>query len=212
MSVVSILYNAQLLKYAGADGVAAYGVMMYVSFIFISIFLGFSIGSAPIISFHFGAGSRAEIKNLLKKSLVFIGITSAAMVTLAFSLASPLSHLFVGYNDALCKLTTRGFRIFSFSFLFSGIAINGSSFFTALNNGLVSALISFLRTLVFQIAAVMLLPLFFELDGIWFSIVAAEIMAAALTALCLFLNRKKYFSSPQKLPDTIPASNQSTEP
>ncbi len=193
MSVVSILYNAQLLKYAGPNGVAAYGVMMYVSFIFISMFIGFSIGSAPIIGFNYGAGNKKELKGLLKKSLVFITITSVIMVALAFGLSSPLSRLFVGYDAELCKMTTRGFRIFAFSFMFSGIAINGSSFFTALNNGLISALISFLRTLVFQIAAVMILPLFLELDGIWFSIVIAEIMAATLTAICLISNRKKYF-------------------
>lgn len=192
MSLVSMLYNAQLLEYAGEDGVAAYGVLMYVGMIFIAIFIGFSIGSAPLVGYHFGAENHDELKSLLKKSLVIVGITSAAMVIAAEACAYPLSKLFVGYDPHLMEMTLRGFTIYSFTFLFCGLAIYGSSFFTALNNGLVSALISFLRTLVFQIAAVLIFPLIWELDGIWFSLVAAEIMAAVLTVCFLAGNRKKY--------------------
>lgn len=195
MSVVSILYNSRLLQYAGEDGVAAYGVMMYVNFVFLAIFIGFSIGSAPIISFHYGAGNKKELKGLLKKSLVFIIFSSVAMVAISMGLSGPLSRMFVGFDKGLFEMTVRGFRIFSLSFLFAGLAINGSSFFTALNNGLISAVISFLRTLVFQIAAVLLLPLIWGLDGIWVSIVVAEVMAAVLSALFLIIFRKKYFKA-----------------
>lgn len=192
MSLVGMLYNMQLMKYAGENGVAAYGVLMYVCFIFIATFIGYSIGTAPVIGYHYGAGNHSELKNLLKKSLVIIGIVSLVMVVLGEALAQPLSHLFVGYDRELLELTLRGFAIFSFAFLFSGIAIFGSGFFTALNNGLVSAVISFLRTLVFQVAAILILPLIWGIDGIWISIVAAEALAALVTVLFLAGNRKKY--------------------
>ena len=159
MSLVNMLYNIQLFKYAGEDGVAAFGVIMYVNFVFISIFFGYAVGSAPIVGYHFGAKNRDELKNILKKSLVITGICSLLMFVLSESLAAPLSYLFVGYDEGLTALTRQGFMIFSFSFLFAGFAIYGSSFFTALNDGLTSAVISFMRTLVFQIAAVLLLPL-----------------------------------------------------
>ena len=192
MSLVSMLYNMQLMRYAGADGVAAYGVMMYVSFVFISAFIGYSIGTAPIISYHYGAENKAELHSLLQKSLVIIGICSVSMVIVGELLARPFSLLFVGYDEGLLALTLRGFTIFSFSFLFSGLAIYGSGFFTALNNGLASAIISFLRTLVFQISAVLLLPLIWEIDGVWISVVAAELAAAVLTVAFLAGMRKKY--------------------
>ena len=192
MSLVSMLYNLQLLHYAGADGVSAYGVLMYVNFVFISAFIGYSIGTAPLIGFHYGAGNRGELKNLLRKSLLLIGICSIGMLGVAEVLAKPLSLLFVGYDEALLDLTLRAFRLFSFSFLFAGVAIYGSSFFTALNNGLVSAMISFLRTLVFQIAAVLLLPLWLGIDGVWISVVAAECMAFVVTLLFLAVRKKRY--------------------
>lgn len=192
MSIVGMLYNAQLLKYAGQDGVAAYGVLMYVNFIFISAFIGYSVGTAPVVGYHFGALNRDELKNLLKRSAVIIGAFSVCMLALGQLLAQPLAMLFVGYDEALMDMTLRGFRIYSFSFLFAGTAIYGSSFFTALNDGLTSALISFLRTLVFQIAAVLILPIFFDIDGIWISVVAAELIAAAVTLVFLFAKRKKY--------------------
>lgn len=192
MSVVSMLYNVQLIKYAEEDGVAAYGVLMYVNMIFLAIFIGYSTGIAPVVGFHYGAGNRNELKSLLKKSIVIIGISSVSMLVLAELLAKPLSSIFVGYDHDLFTLTERAFYVYSFSFLFSGIAIFGSSFFTALNDGLTSALISFLRTLVFQIAAVLVFPLIWGIDGIWFSIVAAEIMALIVTVIFLFAKRNKY--------------------
>lgn len=192
MSVVSMLYNAQLLKYAGEDGVAAYGVLMYVSLVFQAVYIGYSVGTAPIISFHYGAGNKSELKGLRKKSLLLISIFAFIMFIASYALANPLSVIFVGYDEGLLNLTLHAFLIFSFSFLFSGYAIFGSSFFTALNNGLISASISFMRTLVFEVAAVLIFPLFWGVDGIWLSIVAAEIMAVAATALFLKINQKKY--------------------
>ncbi len=192
MSLVGMLYNIQLMKYAGENGVAAYGVLMYISFIFIAAFIGYSIGTAPVIGYHYGAGNHSELKSLLQESLVIIGIFSVCMLILGEILARPLSLLFVGYDAELLNLTLRGFAVFSFSFLFSGFAIYGSGFFTALNNGLISAVISFLRTLVFQIAAIMILPMIWGTDGIWFSIVTADMMAAVVTALFWIGNKKKY--------------------
>ena len=192
MSVVGMLYNLQLMKYAGEDGVAAYGVLMYVSMIFFSAFIGYSVGAAPVVSYHYGAGNQEELKGLLKRSLVLIGVFSVGMLGLGEGLARPLSLIFVGYDAELLELTLKGFFVYSFSFLFAGIAVYGSSFFTALGNGLVSALISFLRTLVFQVAAVLLFPLVWGIDGIWISIVAAELMAAVVTVMFLAGMRGKY--------------------
>ena len=192
MSLVSMLYNFQLMKYAGEDGVAAYGVMMYINMIFLAVFIGYSVGIAPVVSFHYGASNHSELRNLRRKSLAVISISSVLMALTSIFLASPLSHIFVGYDEVLLNMTVRGLIIYSFSFLFSGIAIFGSCFFTALNDGLTSAIVSFLRTLVFQIAALMLLPLLFELDGIWISIVVAELMAAVVTVIFLVGKRKRY--------------------
>lgn len=192
MSVVGMLYNIQLLKYAGENGVAAYGVMMYVSMIFSAAFVGYSIGAAPVISYHNGAQNYKESKGLLRKSLIMIGTFGIGMVSAAECSALPLAKIFVGYDPELMALTASGFRIFALSFLFMGFAIFSSGFFTALNDGLTSALISFLRTLVFQVAAVLLLPLVWEIDGVWISIVVAEVMAAALSMVFLVIKQKKY--------------------
>lgn len=192
MSVVSMLYNVQLLEYAGEDGIAAYGVLMYVNMIFLAIFIGFTTGIAPVVSFHYGAQNHKELKGLLKKSIYIVGTCSVAMLILGECLSYPLSYIFVGYDEALMNMTLRGFVIYSFSFLFAGFSIYGSGFFTALNDGLVSAIISFLRTLVFQVAAVIILPLFLQLDGIWVSIVVAEIMSIILTIFFLILKKNKY--------------------
>ena len=192
MSFVGMLYNVQLLDVAGEDGVAAYGVLMYVCMIFIAIFIGYSIGTAPIVSYHYGAGNTDELKNLFKKSLIIIASTSFAMLIFGEVMAAPLSRLFVGYDPTLYAMTLRGFYIFSFSFLFSGMAIWGSGFFTALNNGIVSAIMSFMRTLVFQTLAVIILPIFLDLDGIWLSVVVAEISATVVTAAFLVAKRKIY--------------------
>ena len=192
MSVVNMLYNIQLLKYAGQDGVAAYGVLMYVNLVFLAVFIGYSVGVAPVVSYHYGAQKKEELHVLLKKSLILVGVFAAAMFAAACLLANPLTEIFVGYDRQLCQLTVKAFFIFSFSFLFAGFAIFGSAFFTALNDGLVSAAISFLRTLVFQVAAVLLFPLIWGSDGIWFSITAAEVMAVLLTAVFLKCKQKKY--------------------
>ena len=180
MSVVGMLYNVQLLRYAGEDGIAAYGVLMYVSMVFMAIFMGYAMGTAPIVGYHFGAGDRAELGNLLKKSALLIAAGAALMFTAGELLARPLSLLFVSYDETLLAITLRGFRLFSFVFLPAGFSIYGSSYFTALNNGLVSAAISFLRTVVFEAAAVLLLPLVLGLDGVWLAGVAAEVFALLL--------------------------------
>ena len=192
MSIVSMLYNVQLMRYAGEDGVAAYGVLMYVSMIFIAAFLGYSVGMAPIVSFHYGAQNHAELKSLLRKSFMIIGSFSVIMCLAAEVLAYPLSVFFVGYDEALLALTLEGFKIYSFSFLFAGVAIFSSAFFTALNNGFVSAAISFLRTCLFQIASVLLLPLILGINGIWLSIVTAEMLAFVVAMLFLAGNKKRY--------------------
>ena len=192
MSLVSMLYNAQLIKFAGENGVAAYGVLMYVNFVFLAVFIGLSIGSAPIVSYHYGAQNHAELKSLREKSLMVIAVFSISMFLLAQLLAVPFSKIFVGYDTELMNLTCRGFQIYSFVFLFAGINIFGSSFFTALNNGMISALISFFRTLVFQVAAVLIFPIFWKIDGIWLSAVAAECMSVIITVIFLITKRKKY--------------------
>lgn len=192
MSLVGILYNLQLIDYAGENGIAAYGVMMYVSMIFSAIFVGFSVGGAPIISYQDGAENYEELKGLLRKSLVLIGTFGVSMVLAAELLALPLSRIFVGYDPELLELTVSGFRIFALSFGFMGFGIYASGFFTALNDGLTSALISFLRTLVFQSASILLLPRLFDVDGIWISVVAAEFMSVILGGGFLIGKQKKY--------------------
>ncbi len=192
MSLVSMLYNIQLMKYAGENGVAAYGVLMYVNLIFLSAFIGFSTGIAPVVGYHLGARNNAELRSLRKKSTVVIAISSIAMFIAAEALGRPLSYIFVGYDESLLNMTARAFMLYSFSFLFSGAAIFSSAFFTALNDGFTSAVISFLRTLVFQVAAVLLLPLIWGLDGIWISIVAAELVAAVLGIVFIAAKRKKF--------------------
>ena len=192
MSLVSMLYNIQLLKYAGENGIAAYGVLMYVNFTFLAAFIGYSVGSAPVISYHYGAQNHAELKNLRRKSTVIIAVFALLMFVMAEIFAYPLSYVFVGYDKVLMSMTLRGFLIFSFSFLFAGFAIFGSGFFTALNDGLTSAVVSFLRTIIFQVAAVLLLPLIWELDGIWISIVVAEVMAVIITKVFMAAKQKRY--------------------
>ena len=192
MSLVGMLYNVQLLKYAGEDGVAAYGVMMYVSMIFSALFIGYSIGTAPIVGYHDGAMNYTELKGLLRKSLIIIGSFGILMVASAEILALPLAKIFVSYDETLLELTVSGFRIYALSFFFMGYAIYSSGFFTALNDGLTSALISFLRTLVFQVAAVLILPSLLGIDGIWYSIMVAEFMAVVFSIIFLIAKRKKY--------------------
>lgn len=192
MSLVNMLYNVQLMKFAGSNGVVAYGIIMYVGFIFSGTYLGYSIGSAPIIGYHYGADNKEELKNLFKKSLRLLVIVSTVMTLMAELLARPLASIFVSYDAELLKMTTNAIRLFSISYLISGINIFSSSFFTALNNGLVSAAISFLRTLLFQISMIFILPAIWGLNGIWLAVVFAEILALVVSILFLVCNRKKY--------------------
>ena len=192
MSLVNILYNFQLMRYIGEDGVAAYGIIMYVSFIFAAIFIGYSIGSAPIIGYHYGAGNHAELKGLFRKSLWLITLWNIILTALAVLTAQPLAKIFVGYDAGLTALTRRALCLYSLSFLVMGFNIFGSAFFTALGNGVVSAAISFLRTLLFQVAAVLVLPLFLGIDGIWLAIVAAELLALMVTAVFFIMKRDYY--------------------
>ena len=180
------------MKYAGENGVAAYGVMMYVSMIFSAVFIGYSIGSAPIIGYHDGAKNHMELKGLLRQSMIMTGIFGIGMVVSAELFAVPLAHIFVGYDTELMNLTISGFRIFALSFVFMGFGIFTSSFFTALNDGVTSAIISFLRTLVFQVAAIMFLPFFLGINGIWISILVAEFMAVIIGVIFLLAKRKRY--------------------
>ena len=192
MNLVGMLYNLQLLKYAGEDGIAAYGTMMYAGWIFSAVFVGYAVGTAPIISYNDGARNYKELRGILKKSIVTIGILGILMTVIAELFAAPLSAIFVGYSEKLMEMTVHGFRWFALAFPFMGYAIFASSFFTALGDGLTSALVSFLRTLVFQLGAVLLLPLIMGLDGIWLSVAVAELVAVLFSALFILLKRKKY--------------------
>ncbi len=192
MSLVNILYNFQLIRYVGEDGIAAYGVIMYVSFIFAAIFIGYAIGSAPVVGYHYGAGNHGELKGLFRKSICLITLWNMMLTTAAIITAQPLAQIFVGYDAELTALTRRVFCLYSLSFLITGFNIFASAFFIALGNGVVSAAISFLRTLVFQIAAVLILPLILGLDGIWLSIAAAEFLALLVTVVCFVKFRGQY--------------------
>ncbi len=192
MSLVGMLYNMQLMRYAGENGVAAYGAILYVDFIFVSVFIGYSVGTAPVIGYHYGAGGTGELKNLYKKSLVLMAAFGVGMFALAQGLATPLGLLFTGYDAALFEMTVHGFRLYAFSFLTVGFAIFGSSFFTALNNGLISALISFLRTVLFEVVCLFLFPRFFELDGIWYGIILSRALSLSVTFAFLAGFRRHY--------------------
>ena len=191
-SLVGMLYNFQLMHLIGEDGVSAYGVLMYVQFIFVAIFIGYSIGCAPVVSFHFGAQNHSELKSLLRKSTLLMASGGVLLTIAARLLAAPLARLFVGYDAGLFELTSHAFRLFSWSFLLAGFNIFVSGFFTALNNGAISAAISFLRTLVFQTSSVLILPLLLDVDGIWWAITVAEIFAFLISLMFLYLKRNKY--------------------
>lgn len=192
MSLVNMLYNLQLVKYAGYDGVVAYGIIMYVGFIFVGTYLGYSVGVAPIIGYHYGAGNTDELKSLFKKSLILLSATAVILTACAEILSSVLAGIFVGYNKELHDMTTNAICLFALSYIISGINIFASAFFTALNNGLVSAIISFLRTLVFQVAFIFILPLLLDLNGIWLAVVGAEICSLIISVSFFVANRKKY--------------------
>lgn len=191
-SVINVLYNFQLMKFAGENGVAAYGVVMYVNIIFMAIFLGYSMGSAPIVSYHYGAGNHQELKNLFRKSIRFLLGSGVILVVLSEVFAEPLVKIFASRDAELLAITIRGFRPYAIAFLVMGFNVWGSAFFTALNNGAVSAVISFLRTLVFQIIAVLVLPIIFGIDGVWLSIVVAEVLSLAVTGFFLVTRKNRY--------------------
>ncbi len=192
-SLVGMLFNNRLLKYAGEDGISAYGVLMYTQMIFAAVFIGYAIGTAPVIGYHYGAANHAELKSLKKKSIILMLSSGIVMMALAWVLASPLSRFFVGYDEELLHVTEHAFYIFAFSFVLAGFNIFASSFFTALSNGAVSAAISFLRTCVFQVASVMILPVIMGgIDGIWWAVTFAEVAAFIVSAIFIVANRKKY--------------------
>lgn len=192
MSLVNILYNFQLMRLEGKDGIAAFGVIMYANWIFISIFIGYSIGSAPLVGYNYGAKNDAELKNIFKKSFVILTAMGILLTAISVAFARPLAGIFIGYDKTLLALTEHGLRLFSLAFIFCGYNIYGSAFFTALNNGVISAAISFMRTLVFQSAVVIVLPIFFKTDGIWFSLLVSELLAFAVTFAFIFAKRKVY--------------------
>ena len=191
-SLVSMLYNFQLMRLAGQNGIAAYGAVMYVEFAFIAVFIGYSIGTAPIVSYHYGSENHNEVKNMLQKSFKIMSILGITMMVLAQILASPLAKVFVGYDKQLFDMTVHGFRLFSFYFILAGINIYASSFFIALNNGMISAIISFSRTLGFETLAVIILPIFLQLDGVWLAITVAEICAFVISISFLIAKKEKY--------------------
>jgi len=191
-SVISMLYNYQLMRYIGEDGVAAYGVMVYVNFLFMAVFFGYGMGCSPVVSYHYGAQNKAEMHNVLLKSLKITAVVSLGLTVLAEVLAAPIANVFVGYDEGLCTLTRNAFRIYCIAFLLAGFNIYVSAFFTALNNGVISAVVSFSRTFVFEVAAVLLLPLVFGINGIWAAVVCAEVAAVILSAFFLITKRKRY--------------------
>ena len=192
LSLVNMVYNYQLMRFVGKAGVAAYGTFMYESFIFVAIFIGFTAGSAPLVSYNYGAKRTDELKSLFKKSLVVIFVSSLVMALLGVSLAYPLSAVFVGYDAELYALTSHAIFVASFSFLLCGLGIFASGFFTALGDGLTSAIVSFLRTFVFQVASVLVLPVFWGAEGVWLALVCSEIFSACASVVALLLKRKKY--------------------
>ena len=191
-SLLGAVYNYQLMKYIGENGVSSYGVLMYVQFIFVAIYVGYAIGCAPIVSYHYGAENHAEVKNMLHKSITVMSFLGIVLAFVAFSLSSVLAKIFVGYDEELLALTIHAFKLFSLSFIFAGLNIYTSSFFTALNNGVISAAVSFIRTLIFQMAFVLFLPMILGTDGIWISSIAAEVAAFIVSFIFLVIERKEY--------------------
>ena len=192
MSLVNVLFNIQLMKFAGANGVSAYGIIMYVGFLFVGTYMGYSVGTAPIIGYHYGANNKEELKNLLNKSIKLLGVVAIVMTFLAEVLAKPLASIFVSYDKELLEMTINAIRLYSLSYIINWFNIFASSFFTALNNGFISALISFVRTLVFQIACILILPAIWQLNGIWLSVVVAEVLSIFVSIICFIKNRKRY--------------------
>ena len=192
MSIVNMLYNLQLMKYAGAGGVVSYGVIMYVSFIFNGVYIGYSMGLTQVVGYHYGSNNKDELKNLLKKSFVLILIAALVLTSLAQLFSETLAQIFVSYDIDLLNLTTNAIRIFSLSYIISGFNVFASAFFTGLNNGVVSGVISFLRTFVFQIIMIFILPLLFNVNGLWMAVIFAEVLALCVSFMCFVKNKTKY--------------------
>lgn len=192
VSIVSILYNFKLMMAAGEDGVAAYGIIMYVNIIFMAVFLGYAIGSAPVAGFHYGAGNHDELRNMFRKSIVLMAGAGIVMFGIAELTAVPLVIIFAGYDEGLMELTVHGFRLYALSFIMMGVNVWASAFFTALGNGVVSAVISFCRTLVFQVIVIFILPLILGMDGIWLGVGAAELLALGVSIVFLVGEKKRY--------------------
>lgn len=191
-SIVGIVFNFQLMRLVGENGVSAYGVMMYVNFIYVAIYIGYAIGTAPLIGYNHGAQNTNELKNIFKKSMLLMGIFGVCMTVLALALSEPIAKLFVGYDQTVFAMTKNAFRLYSFSFVFSGYSIFASSMFTAFGDGLVSAIISVMRTIVFQLLTVLVLPIFFGVTGVWISMLVAEILAMLVAGVFCLTKRKKY--------------------
>jgi len=192
LSVVAIVYNSQLMLYVGLNGVSAYGIINYVGFIFVAVFIGYSVGVAPIVGYHYGAENKDELKNVLNKSSAIMALLGVLMTVIAVTCAKPFSIIFTGSDKELLTLTIRGLRLYSLCFLFCGFNIFASSFFTALSNGAISLLLSFFRTFIFPIVAVFILPVYWEVDGIWIAIVTADVIGLLMSLACLLWRRKRY--------------------
>ncbi len=191
-SITGILYNRQLMHYAGEDGVAAYGVVMYAAFIFIGVYIGYSTGSSPIMGYHYGAQNHAEMKNVRKRSMILLSCAAIVLTAIAIGFAKPIASIFVGYDVELLAITTRAFQICSVSFLVMWFSMYASSLFTALNNGVVSAAISFIRALVLPIVCIIVLPIFFELDGVWYTMVVSEAIGVVISLIFMLVYKKRY--------------------
>lgn len=190
--IIGILYNWQLMRWSGEDGVAAYGVVMYAAFVFLGVFNGYSQGSSPIVGYHHGAQNHEEVRNVLKRSLVILGSAAVVLTVVAIGGAGFLSSIFVGYDAELLEMTTRAFRICAIPFLVMWFNMYTSCFFTALNDGAVSAAISFMRSLVLPLICVIVMPTIWHLDGVWFSLVGSELLGVFVSLFFLIGKRKKY--------------------
>ena len=192
MSLVGIVFNLRLMALMGSDGVVAYGVVMYVTYIISGVFMGYSTGISPVFSYNLGAGNKDEIKELFKKSLVSISVAAVILVALVMIFARNLAAIFVSYDDNLMTLTTEAIRLYNISFLIAGFNIFAAAFFAALNNGAVSGVLSLSRTLVFQLGCLFILPALMGSKGIWLSVTAAEIFAVLAALYFVAKNKGKY--------------------
>ena len=185
-AIVALIFNLQLLRYLGEDGVGAYAVSEYVAGLFLAVFYGVSMSAVPVVGYQLGKKNVAELRSLRKNGMLLMGAFGVLMTALSFALAEPVSRVFVGYNPELTALSTLALRIISFSFLLSGITTYSSSYFTGLNQGSASLAVATVKGFAGPLAMVFLLPLVMGSDGLWYSTPAAEVLAL-LTAVPLFL-------------------------